>query len=34
MPELLTYTTSEFNDLSVLMQELSSNPRSEAANTL
>ena len=25
MPELLTYTDSDFNDLSILMQELSSN---------
>lgn len=34
MPELLTYTDSDFNDLSVLMQKLSSNPKSEAASTL
>ena len=25
MPKLLTYTDSDFNDISVLMQELSSN---------
>ena len=32
MPDLPTYT--DFNDLSVLMQELSSNPRRVAAHAL
>lgn len=34
MHELLTYTDSDFSDLSVLMQELSGNPKRLAANAL
>ena len=34
MPKLLTYTDSDFNDLSVLIHELSGNPKRVAANAL